>query len=83
MKIKFSLLFLLVTCSTNALQFSKEELKNIQTFSKEFFESVRNGTISSNYKTTGIKLTRGKKENEQKGEEKKIKKKTVTSNIFI
>lgn len=45
MKVKFSLFFLLFSCVTDAVLFSKEELKNIQTFSRTFFESVRNGTI--------------------------------------
>ena len=46
MKVKISsLFFLLFSSVTDAVVFSKEELKNIQSFSRTFFESVRNGTI--------------------------------------
>lgn len=45
MKVKISLFFLIFANFTDAIQFSKEELKNIQTFSRTFFESVRNRTI--------------------------------------
>ena len=46
MKVKISLLFFLIFYGvTDAVLFSKEELKNIQTLSRTFFESVRNGTI--------------------------------------
>lgn len=52
MKVKISsLFFLLFSSVTDALLFSKEELKNIQSFSRTFFESVRNGTICVPFQT--------------------------------
>lgn len=45
MKIKLSLIFLLFSGVSNAIQFSNNELKNIKIFSRIFFENMKNRTI--------------------------------------
>ena len=42
MKINFSFFFLLFCSVSNAVQFSKQEIKNIQIYSKAFFTNMKN-----------------------------------------
>lgn len=42
MKINFSFFFLLFCSVSNAVQFSKQEIKNIQIYSKTFFTNMKN-----------------------------------------
>ena len=76
MKIKLSLFFVFGICVSNAVQFSKQEVKNIQIVSRRFFENLKNKKICipqriiSSYTTT-------KEKNESNGT------RTVEYPIFI